>query len=193
MVADQFHFYSGSKDAAPGEGARERVTPQGAGASKYAYLAGRPGWRRVLSNFHECPFAYEGKRYKTIEHAFHATKVGMFAPRKADADVFSMDSGSAVGLGDGAAAKRAGGKRGVLRLSPAQAAEWGRASGRAMLRIASHKFAQCPEAAKVLLATMDAQLWHVEPRKKDSVRFRHLEAVRDAMADHFRAELKKRA
>ena len=35
---------------------------------------GVPSWRKVLSNFHPVVIEVQGKRYPSVEHAFHAAK-----------------------------------------------------------------------------------------------------------------------
>lgn len=168
MNTDTLRFYSRSKEAAPGRGAGEEV----AAPSAYAALARTPGWRRVLSNFHVCPFRFRGKTYRSIEHAFQATKIALADPARAAS--FAADSGSALGLGDGATAQAA---RKLVRLTPAQLAVWGAVSQLVMAEAASAKYAQCEEARRVLLATGRAHLWHIVPRGRP-VRFRHLERIR---------------
>ena len=39
---------------------------------------GRADWRKVLSNFHACEIELEGRRYSSVEHAFHAAKARCF-------------------------------------------------------------------------------------------------------------------
>jgi hypothetical protein len=63
---DKLYFYSASRDVAPGRGVNEVVTDP----SAYRELALIPHWRRILSNFHYCPFPFAGSTYNTIEHVF---------------------------------------------------------------------------------------------------------------------------
>jgi predicted NAD-dependent protein-ADP-ribosyltransferase YbiA (DUF1768 family) len=171
---DMFLFYSKSRDAKPGKGAKaERVLDP----SAYAELASIKDWRRVLSNFHVMPFKYAGLRWRSIEHAFQAEKLGRVDP--ALRYKLSIDSGSDVGaLGDGAAARK---MRKAALLTPQQLDAWNNGeSDAAMADIARAKYMQCPEAMRVLKATGKAQLWHVMPRSKP-VRFMHLEAIRHAL------------
>lgn len=144
-----------------------------ANQAAYARLAARPGWRQVLSNFHVCPFAFQGRTYRTVEHAFQAAKIRLESPQAAE--LFSVESRSNLGArGDGLAARK---ERKMVRLSPAKLAAWDSFSQEVMAQIARAKYAQCPEARAVLLDTMDAQLWHAAPRMAP-VRFRHLEDIR---------------
>lgn len=52
-----------------------------------------------------------------------------------------------------------------------------------MAEIARAKYSQCADARRVLLATRNAQLWHIVPRSKP-VRFHHLEAIRTSLRLH---------
>ena len=63
---DRLYFYSKSADKKPGQGANEVVS------GDYTELAKIKDWRKVLSNFHYCPFVFEGKTYNTIEHVFQS-------------------------------------------------------------------------------------------------------------------------
>lgn len=168
---DQLCFYSGSADKPPGKGANEGVLD----ATDYADLAATPHWRRVLSNFHVAPFVLNGRTYRSIEHAFQASKIALVDP--ALAQQFSVESGSALGLGDGAAAQRA---RKLAVLPPAQLRVWDALKAGVMDAAARAKYAASPEAAAVLKATRGAQLWHRTPRSQP-VRFLHLESIRAAL------------
>jgi predicted NAD-dependent protein-ADP-ribosyltransferase YbiA (DUF1768 family) len=169
-MKDKLRFFSRSRDVAPGKGAGEEVR----NPSDYALLASIPHWRRVLSNFHVAPFLFEGLRYRTIEHAFQASKIARVDREKAFA--FSMDSGSPLGLdGDGLEARK---HRKWALLDGRRLAEWNEHSASVMEAIAREKFLQSPEAMTVLMRTGNAQLWHIMPRAAP-VRFAHLERIRD--------------
>ena len=171
---DALCFFSGSKDVAPGKGARERVAVPGG----YALLAATPGWRRTLSNFHEHEFTYEGATFRTIEHAFQAAKIALADPAKARE--FALDSGSALATGGGLAARKA---RKLVVLTAPQIAAWNALSRGTMAAIARAKYARCAEARAVLLATGSAQLHHIVPRQRDTDRFVHLEEMREEMRE----------
>lgn len=170
-AADVLRFWSGSADAPPGRGAGERVGDAGL----YRDLAARRDWRRALSNFHAAEFEYGGRTYRTVEHAFHAAKIRLRDPAAADA--FTVESGSALGRGGGLDARR---QRMMVRLPRDTVLAWDAASPGVMAGIAAAKYAQCPEAAAVLAATRDAQLWHAGPRIRP-VRFLHLESIREGL------------
>jgi len=170
-TADKLYFYSGSVDKPPGKGVNEVVKD----ASMYSELSSLPHWRRVLSNFHVCPFVFRGKTYRTIEHAFQAAKIALASPE--EAETFTVESGNALGLGDGLAARNA---RKLVVLRKAQIEEWQRMSRKVMEDASRAKYKQCPEAAKVLLATNNAELWHVVTRGTPD-HFTHLETIREEM------------
>lgn len=176
MSTDVLAFYSKSSDKPPpGSGAKEHVED----ARAYALLARHKGWRRVLSNFHESEFTVGHKRYKTIEHAFQASKIGMVDPARAHE--FALDSGSALSRAGAAAARRAG--RTAVILTADQLDVWGACSEQVMENVQEAKFSQCDEARRVLLATGDAQLWHIVQRRPMPIRFWSLERVRQRLLD----------
>ena len=170
LPTDRLCFYSGSRDVTAGNGTREQVADPAA----YSQLSAFRHWRRVLSNFHESEFEYEGLRYRTVEHAFQAAKIATVNPGKAQE--FALESGSELSRGNGLAARRA---RKMVVLSSPEIAAWDAQSRRAMMRIARAKYAQCPAACDVLSATGRAQLHHILPRRLDMDRFVHLEKLRD--------------
>lgn len=171
-MADVLKFWSKSADKKPGKGAGESVKDP----ARYDGLAEIPDWRKVLSNFHVCPFRYNGRTYRTIEHAFQATKIGLQDPSAAER--FTVESGTDLGArGDGLAARK---ERKMVMLSGGRLTAWNLFSGEVMSRIAQAKYDQCAEARRVLRATMDAQLWHVVPRSSP-VRFTHLEHIRSGL------------
>lgn len=169
---DRLCFYSRSKDAAPGKGAREVVRDP----NQYQVLQGIPHWRRVLSNFHAgADFELWGLHWRTIEHAFQAAKMRLVDPAKYFA--FSVESQTPdLGLArDGLAARR---MRKWAVLPPDKLAEWNSGLSAAVMRdAAAAKYAADKDARTVLAATGNAELWHLVPRGQP-VRFRHLEEVR---------------
>jgi ribA/ribD-fused uncharacterized protein len=164
---DKLQFYSKSRDVAPGKGAGEQV----ANPAVYDGLNRHKDWRKTLSNFHVGPFPFDGKMYNTIEHGFQAAKIRMADAEAAES--FSLDSGSELAKGDGAAAQAA---RKMRMLSKDQVKQWDAISSDVMGRLARAKYRHCEEARQVLLDTLDAELWHF--RRGGAVRFLHLEAIR---------------
>jgi predicted NAD-dependent protein-ADP-ribosyltransferase YbiA (DUF1768 family) len=166
---DKLYFYSTSADAKPGKGVKETV----ADPALYTQLAGMKDWRRTLSNFHVCPFKYKQKTYRTIEHAFQAEKIRIADPVVAER--FTVESGDPIGQGDGNVARK---NRKIVILTPAQLTVWQDQAARVLERAARAKYSQCAESVAVLLATQQAQLWHIVQRSANPVRFMHLETIR---------------
>lgn len=172
-MADSLVFYSKSADVKPGKGVHECVRDPAA----YAGLGQH--WRRRLSNFDVGAFAFNGRTYMTIEHAFQAAKIALADARRAEE--FTVESGTPLGMGDGAAAQRA---RKLVRLTPDLLRAWDGMKDDVMAAAAAEKFRACPEAAAVLKATGDAQLWHLSMQRGKAstlVRFIHLENIRESL------------
>ena len=168
---DKLYFYSKSKDVAPGKGANEIVED----ANIYADLAKYKDWRKVLSNFHVCPFKYDGYTYNTIEHVFQAKKTELKDKEKAF--LFTLESGNEIGLGDGEIARK---NRKIVKLNDEELKVWGHMKDQVMHDAAVAKYKACKEARDVLKATNNAQLWHIVSRSKP-VRFEHLEKIREKL------------
>ncbi len=169
---DRLFFYNASADVAPGRGAHEHVADK----DNYATLSKIRDWRKVLSNFHICPFKYNALTYRSIEHAFQAEKIRLVD--KNAAYTFSVESGTALGMGDGLAARKA---RKLVNLDKDKIREWDAMSRGIMKRIAEAKYQQCPEARHVLKATNNAELWHLVMRSKTHDHFTHLEEIRSTL------------
>lgn len=167
---DALYFYSRSADKNPGKGQNEWV----AVPDDYRVLATIPNWRQMLSNFDVNPFVYDGKTYRTIEHAFQSKKIALVNPEIAD--YFTVESGHPIGKGDGFRAQKC---RKIVTLGKKELELWAQMGPYVMEEAAKAKYAQCPDAMVMLLSTNKAQLWHIVPRKKP-VRFEHLERIRDA-------------
>jgi len=165
---DKLYFYSQSRDAVVGRGANEVVSDP----SQYRELAITPHWRRILSNFHVCPFLFRGFTYRTIEHVFQAMKIAIASPARADE--FTVESGTVLGSGDGLVARKA---RKLVLLTSEQQRQWAREQYAVLSEAAEAKYSTCPEAKEVLLATGCAQLWHIVSRSQP-IRFTHLEELR---------------
>lgn len=184
---DVLVFYSKSSDVPPGRGVHERV----GNPAQQADLRDLPDWRKALSNFDtSTPFVWTGSNFdflarvfpsgttwRTIEHAFQAAKIAIADTNQAQ--LFTMNSGSAIGLGDGAIAQK---NRKLVKLNFEQLALWDSISRDVMADIAKAKQANRNSfAARVLKATRNAELVHLmKQRGKPSVldRFRHLESIR---------------
>lgn len=168
-MTDKLFFYSKSRDVAPGKGSNEYVGNSG----DYNELEHISNWRKILSNFHVCPFKYEGLTYNSIEHVFQAGKIALVDVEKAF--WFSLESGHEIGQGDGAVAQK---NRKLVKLNTEKLEIWNKIKFKIMKDAAMEKYNQCEFARKVLKLTNNAQLWHIVSRKKPE-RFIHLEQIRE--------------
>lgn len=169
MSHDRLYFYSKSKDVFPGKGTHEFVSDP----SQYCDLASIPQWRQVLSNFYVCPFVYQCRTYRTLEHLFQGKKMELVHPEAGF--VFTLDSGSEIGRGDGLVARK---NRMFIKLTEAQLAEWDRTKHTVMYEGAKAKFEQCDLGRKVLKATKNAELWHIIMRSQP-MHVEYLEQIRE--------------
>jgi ribA/ribD-fused uncharacterized protein len=165
---DKLYFYLKSRDVAPGKGANELVQDN----TIYEDLKKIKDWRKLLSNFHQYPFVYEGYTYNTIEHVFQAKKIELVDKEKAL--WFTLESGHEIGQGNGDVARK---HRKLVKLSDDLLREWGKKKDQVMYESALEKYKECEEARMVLKATNQAQLWHIVSRSTP-VRFEHLEVIR---------------
>jgi ribA/ribD-fused uncharacterized protein len=177
---DIIRFYSKSRHTKALHGTGE----QNQTGHDYSALDNVPDWRKVLSNFHVCPFKYNGHTYRTIEHVFQAEKIRLVDPKLARR--FTVESGDPIGQGDGAVAQA---NRKLVILPAAKLKQWSQISDDVMASAARKKFKQCKAAREILLMTWPAQLWHTQLRKKP-VRFVHLEEIRDKYLRKFAAKIK---
>ena len=170
-INDKLYFYSKSANKQPGKGSNEVIHD----VSLYQDLSQIKDWRKVLSNFHVCPFKYDGYTYNTIEHVFQGKKIELADKEKGL--LFTVESGHAIGQGDGEVARK---HRKLVKLAPELLYTWAIMRDKVMHDAAVAKYKVCTEAREVLKATNGAQLWHVVPRSKP-VRFEHLEKIRDML------------
>jgi predicted NAD-dependent protein-ADP-ribosyltransferase YbiA (DUF1768 family) len=170
-------FYSKSRDYPAGSGPQEYIVD----ITKYNFkeLNNIRDWRKILSNFHVYPFKYtDGYTYNSIEHVFQAMKIALVDPEKAL--LFTVESGDDIGVGDGAIAQK---NRKLVKLDKNHLYQWDKIKANVMRTAAECKYAQCEEAQKVLIATGDAELWHIVSRSSP-VRFEHLEKIREKIIIH---------
>lgn len=175
-MADKLIFYSKSADKAPGKGKDEYVEDP----NLYRDLAAIPDWRRILGNFYECAFVYEGRTYRTVEHALQAKKFQPIAPALFES--FALESNSALSKGSGLDARK---MRKTVLLEATQLAQWDQEKGAHIQNMHYAKFTQCPKAKEVLLATKQAELWHFlarVPKGKNLQRWDTLEALRTQLS-----------
>lgn len=167
-MIDKLCFYSGSANKPVGKGVNEYVKCY----DDYKDLNNIPGWRRVLSNFYEADFEYNGMIYGTLEHAFQSVKISIADPGKAI--LFSKQSGSTLSKSSGLEARKC---RKMVMLNDEQLILYHNEFKSIHREILLSKFIQVGIANKVLLLTGDSELWHSGPRIKKS-RQHDLEYVR---------------
>jgi ribA/ribD-fused uncharacterized protein len=165
--SDKLFFYSKSKDVPPGKGIREEST------QNYPELEKIKDWRKILSNFHIFPFIYEDRTYNSIEHAFQSSKINI--ANKALALRFSTESNDEISKGSGEVAKKAGR---LIKLNKQQLEQWNNSKNNIMYDISYAKYTQSELATETLIATKNAELWHILSRSSKSLRFLHLEKIR---------------
>ena len=166
---DILFYYSGSADKAPGLGANESVSDR----KQYQILQSISHWRKILSNFYIGEFVYDGRRYRTAEHAFQGAKISLADPTRGY--LFSLDSDSSLSHGDGDIARK---NRKMIVLNSTQVQQWNQVQGQVMEDILTDKFIQIPIAARALLATLSSALWHGAPRVPKARQYM-LERVRE--------------
>ena len=169
-----FYYHSKSSPKPPGRGVNEMIDPAKSSAFD-GLVEVDPNWRKVLSNFYEGDFVYKGSCYRTAEHAFQGAKIGMVDSLKGKE--FSKDSGSALGNGDGNLARK---HRKAVVLNADQLRNWNDTKHEVMEDILMSKFSQVQHAKTVLLATLDAELWHGARGMPNSRQFA-LERIRERL------------
>lgn len=167
-------FYSESKDAPPCQGAREAGDP-----AEYPDLP--LDFRKTLSNFYmSSGFVFDGHTYASIEHAYQGLKLyfglcyGKLAPPEFKDTVSWRFTQESQDIATPREAKKNGR---LVRLSKEAMKAWEERG--LMKEIARAMYTQDAKARQVLLATNDARLYHIQPRKKEMVHFKHLEEIRD--------------
>ncbi|BDS11062.1 NADAR family protein [Aureispira anguillae] len=176
-MKDKFIFYSKSADKAPGEGKGEYTEDP----YMYKGLASFTDWRKILGNFYECNFVYEGRTYKTVEHALQAKK---FQAINQDLfESFALESESALSKGSGLDARK---MRKTILLKETELTKWDKEKIAHINNMHYEKFTQCLKAKEVLLATKDAELWHYlmrVPKGKNLQRWTNLETLRTQLKE----------
>ena len=209
-------FYSKSTDALPTFGAKE--SRHGQRGNKAVLVAGHrklaaefPAFRKMLSNFYVIPGglrvpmsglckalhmgadalhgAQAAYHFHTAEHAFHFAKLWKTG-HKPEALKFTIDLGDPLGASvDGGVIKKAGGKNGVKKLTPAEIGAWAKVTTAALGYLMKCKFSakSSPSLVRMLLLTTPLQLWHLRnPRAGSDAlaleRWHFLEEQRDKLA-----------
>jgi hypothetical protein len=173
---DKLNYYSKSADKLAGKGANEYAFD----LSVYAELNKIPNWRKKLSNFapDAVTLLVDGEywHFRTPEHAFQSAKI--YLVDRVAARLFTFGGGE-IGDGDGSIAQK---NRKLVRLPEDMVKIWDTRKGEVMCQITRARAEQNPSYAKVLLLTMNAELWHTVPRKA-AVRQEWLEKIRDEIRD----------
>jgi len=153
---DVLQFFSRSADKYPGCGVGEHV----ADPTKYKRLSKIKNWRRMFSDLWEEDFKFEGKTYRTQQHALQAAKFTS-AGYNDIAFQFCVESGSKLALGCGLDAMRA---RKKVMLSEDEMAVWNEVRPTRKTAIYAAKYCGGNTASEALVATMDAILVSNGPR-----------------------------
>lgn len=174
-------FYNRASNEFPGKGSGEYVSASD--EHLFIPLAAIPNWRRSLSNFAESPFRLDGHTWFSVEHYYQGSK---FKKHNHNFYLqFSLDSGSDISK-DPVIAKMAGSK--------SDAAVKYRPSGikidpdflsngigtKSVMDAMEAKFRQNAEMKRILLATLNARLYHFQ-RGEKPVLFSNLMQVREKL------------
>lgn len=178
----QFYFYSGSKNAPPGKGAREKM-PTEYFEEYNDSLREFPDFRKMLSNFGEAPFHLDGLDWNSVEHYYQGAKFKKNNPEFYK--LFSLNSGSELSK-DPNMAKAYGGKTGKYKGKQVRnksiVVDEDFFTGRGnqeMFDSQFAKFTQNDNMRRLLLATKEAQLLHTMPRSPISIPFDNLVYIRE--------------
>ncbi len=174
-------FYNRASNEFPGKGSGEYVSASD--EHLFIPLAAIPNWRRSLSNFAESPFRLDGHTWFSVEHYYQGSK---FKKHNHDFYLqFSLDSGSDISK-DPVIAKIAGSKSDAavkyrpsgVKIDPDFLSN-GHGS-KSVLDAMDAKFRQNPEMKRILLATLNARLYHFQ-RGEKPVLFSNLMQVREKL------------
>lgn len=170
---DRLVFFAKSADKPAGSGVGDVV----ANSAEYAELNTLKNWRRVFSTlWDEEPFTYQGRTYRSLEHALQALKFSSCG-RDDIAIQFAKESGTALSKATGVEAYQA---RRIATLPKDLIAVWDQNKRILKKPLYRAKYTQCPSARKALLATRQAELWNSGPR---------IETIRCITLEDIRAEL----
>jgi predicted NAD-dependent protein-ADP-ribosyltransferase YbiA (DUF1768 family) len=182
--AIQLYFYSGSSNAPPGKGTREKM-PDAKLEEYRESLAPFPHFRKMFSNFGVAPFQLDGLHWQTVEHYYQGSKFKREHPDFYK--TFALESGSELSK-DPNMSKAYGGKTGKYKGKQVRPktiqVDSDFFEGRIdqeMFDAQFAKFTQNAEMRKALLATKEAQLLHTMPRSSVSIPFDNLVYIREWM------------
>jgi predicted NAD-dependent protein-ADP-ribosyltransferase YbiA (DUF1768 family) len=193
-MSDKFFFYSKSSDKPPGKGTNEIIETE----EEYDELGSIKHWRKMLSNFYVAPFELDGETWNSVEHFFHAVKYrdGKKPGKNYEYyKTFTIDGGMPWSL-EPVNAKQAG-KAGRISTTTGKVYDkkidgvkvpkdvsmrtdfYSRQIERKLQSMAFlAKFTQHEELKRMLLATKDAELWHIVGRGAPNQLWPHLMRVR---------------
>ena len=172
-MTDTLFFYSKSADKPVGKGVNEFI----ANPDEYSELDRINNCRKILSNFYFAPFVYDNKTYNTLEHAFQAERIRQFDQEKAD--MFSVESGHLIGIGDGLFARQ-NAKR-IIQNDIEQSSQWNDIKYTVLYHLLIAKFIQIRIARKALILTRSAVLLHRSARGGSIKPQLQLEKVRSVL------------
>lgn len=121
----------------------------------------------MLSNFFPCEMEVGGVVFASVEHAFHASKLLSVGQPSLAARFAVAARGTPAYVGDdGGAVKRAGGRNGVYAMTASEIAAWSTESRRVLVRLWEARYSKHAPSREMLLATLNAELWHDMGRGK---------------------------
>jgi predicted NAD-dependent protein-ADP-ribosyltransferase YbiA (DUF1768 family) len=170
---DRLVFFARSADKPAGSGVGDVV----ARPDEYVELTTIPHWRRIFSTLWDGePFTYQGRTYRSLEHALQALKFASCG-RDDIAIQFAKESGTPLSKGSGVEAYQA---RRMVTLPKELITVWDQNKRILKKPVYRAKYTQCPTARRALLATRQAELWNSGPR---------IETTRCITLEEIRAEL----
>jgi len=174
-----FYFYSTSRNVAPGKGKEEKLPKEF--ENEYIELSQIKDWRKKLSNLAESPFELDNLHWYSVEHYYQASKFKK--NNNAFYRTFSLDSGSVLSTNPNMA-KAAGGKTGLyqkerlrdkkIKVDPDFFDGPQPRVKKEMYMAQYAKFSQNEDMRKLLLATKDANLFHMLTRSSEPQVFYNL-------------------
>jgi predicted NAD-dependent protein-ADP-ribosyltransferase YbiA (DUF1768 family) len=173
-----FVFSARSADAKPGKGKSTCEKIADSRVLEFYDLEKIKHWRRVLSNFHNSPFTFDGREWYSVEHYFQGSKFKNDNPDFYHK--FSLNDKTSTFNKDPVKAKSAGGKTGIanvkvetpegkkktkkIRLRPEKVKadpDYMQTRSKRMKESQMAKYKQNAHARKVLMLTKDAKLLHI--------------------------------
>jgi predicted NAD-dependent protein-ADP-ribosyltransferase YbiA (DUF1768 family) len=188
MLKDKFVFYSKSPNKKPGDYKGHDWHEYVKDPKQYSELE-KNDWRKMLSNFYESPFILDDRVWNSVEHFFHAVKFRDLTNNKNNPnykfyETFSLNSEKpwskdpALSKMAGKAGRiSAGGKIYDKKIEGEKIpkdvflrSDFYKGIDKTAMKLGFFaKFTQNKELKKVLLATKDAELYHlVTQRGKNS-------------------------